>query len=66
MYLLQFAMLESSSVDDDLASLKKEISGSTKVVGTFYSLLLHSISKHVHQSQLMDIAIATIPVLENS
>ncbi|KAJ9566919.1 hypothetical protein OSB04_002885 [Centaurea solstitialis] len=26
----KFAMLESSSVDDDLASLKKEISGSTK------------------------------------
>lgn len=28
---LQFAMLESSSVDDDLAKLKKELSGSSKV-----------------------------------
>lgn len=29
---MQFALLESSSVDDDLASLKKELSGGTKVV----------------------------------
>ena len=29
--LLQFALLEGSSVDDDLASLKKELSGSSKV-----------------------------------
>jgi hypothetical protein len=28
---LQFAILESSSVDDDLANLKKELSGSSKV-----------------------------------
>jgi hypothetical protein len=28
---LQFAMLESSSVDDDLANLKKELAGSSKV-----------------------------------
>lgn len=31
LYLLQFALLESSSVNDDLADLKKELSGSTKV-----------------------------------
>ncbi|KAK9107051.1 hypothetical protein Syun_023062 [Stephania yunnanensis] len=29
----KFALLESSSVDDDLASLKKELSGSLKVTG---------------------------------
>lgn len=29
--ILQFALLESSSVDDDLANLKKELSGSSKV-----------------------------------
>ena len=28
-FLSQFALLESSSVDDDLASLKKELSGSS-------------------------------------
>ena len=28
---VQFALLETSSVDDDLADLKKELSGSTKV-----------------------------------
>jgi len=28
---LQFALLESSSVDDDLANLKKELSGGSKV-----------------------------------
>lgn len=28
---MQFALLETSSVDDDLADLKKELSGSTKV-----------------------------------
>ena len=31
-FLSQFALLESSSVDDDLASLKKELSGSSKVL----------------------------------
>lgn len=31
MILSQFALLESSSVDDDLANLKKELSGSSKV-----------------------------------
>lgn len=30
-WYLQFALLETSSVDDDLADLKKELSGSTKV-----------------------------------
>jgi len=28
---LQFALLEGSSVDDDLANLKKELSGASKV-----------------------------------
>lgn len=28
---MQFALLEGSSVDDDLADLKKELSGSSKV-----------------------------------
>lgn len=30
-FALQFALLEGSSVDDDLANLKKELSGSSKV-----------------------------------
>lgn len=29
--MLQFALLEGSSVDDDLVNLKKELSGSSKV-----------------------------------
>lgn len=32
---LQFALLESTSVDSDLAELKKELSGSSKVVYFF-------------------------------
>ncbi|KAJ0577513.1 hypothetical protein HanIR_Chr05g0236831 [Helianthus annuus] len=39
----KFAMLESSSVDDDLASLKKELSGSTKVSSLFFIFLYFSI-----------------------
>lgn len=31
---MQFALLESSSVDDDLANLKKELSGASKVLPT--------------------------------
>lgn len=31
LHFLQFALLETSSVDDDLANLKKELSGSSKV-----------------------------------
>lgn len=31
MYVLQFAMLDNPSIDDDLAKLKMELSGTTKV-----------------------------------
>nr|KAJ0226025.1 hypothetical protein LSAT_V11C100040000 [Lactuca sativa] len=34
----KFAMLESSSVDDDLASLKKELSGTTKFITLHYKI----------------------------
>lgn len=37
--ILQFAFLETSSVDDDLANLKKELSGRMKVVYPNFSLL---------------------------
>lgn len=30
-FIVQFAMLETTSVDDDLADMKRELSGSTKV-----------------------------------
>lgn len=41
-FMLQFALLEDSSVDDDLANLKKELSGSSKVC-LLSSLLQESI-----------------------
>lgn len=51
---LQFALLETSSVDDDLASLKKELSGSTKVkvynIGllcTFFSSTTYACDLHI-------------------
>lgn len=41
--ILQFALLETSSVDDDLANLKKELSSSSKVCTLFLVFDLSSV-----------------------
>lgn len=49
-FSLQFALLESSSVDDDLASLRKELSGSSLVLhcSWWYFLLCKCFRNHFH------------------
>ncbi|KAK9106933.1 hypothetical protein Syun_022944 [Stephania yunnanensis] len=55
----QFALLESSSVDDDLASLKKELSGNLKSIGYIFRFLKHYLVGIVDEIDALSLDLAS-------